>query len=136
MSRGKAKEIQNRIYCKRERLLNMLYTTGELSDELGISRDYISHSLILSGKVPCIKEPGGRVFINGKDVKAWIESVYETRKEKKSEKRLLDDEFFCVKCHRRKLPEEKIISDNNGHPVMIAYCPDCGTRMRKYIRKG
>ncbi len=134
MSRGNMKQILFRINSKRDRLLNMYYTTGELAEELGVTRDYVTHSLLFSGKVPYKQEETGRIYINGDDVRKWIETFYDERRNKKESRRLAKNEFLCVKCHRRKIIENPSISKEGNKCVMIAYCPDCGTRMRKYER--
>ena len=45
--------------------------------------------------------------------------------------------FFCVKCREKKEVDDsqvKHITTKNGRPAITAPCPDCGTRMFKFVK--
>ena len=134
MSREKSRIVLLNIYNRRQKLLEMLYTPKELSDTLNVSREYIYKSLINTERVPITKDETGHVFINGMDVYKWITGVFIERKEKQKNRiPLQDNEFYCLKCKKRKITNDYLVSVEAGQSVKIAYCPDCGIRMRKYI---
>lgn len=137
MARGDVNKLLNRIYCKRSILLDMPYKPSELARELDVTRRYVTDSIIKIYGVKSEKTEKGLIFINGQDVRSWIESVFDEKiASKKQRKPLEDNEFLCLKCHARRSPENVRLAEENGRTVKISYCPVCGTKMRKYLKGG
>jgi len=137
MARGDVNKILNRIYCKRSILLDMPYKPSELARELGVTRRYVTDSIIKVYGVKAEKTENGLIFINGQDVKQWIESVFNEKIAIKNQRKPLgENEFLCVKCHARREPKDIRLAEENGRTIKISYCPVCGTKMRKYLKGG
>ena len=135
MARGNTKEILLKIYNKRIKLLDMPYTTSELAETLDLPRRFVTDSLLRVYSIPSEKDSTDRIYINGNDVKKWIESMFAVKKDKeKRRKPLLENEFYCMKCRQRIFTDIYSIEDEKGALVKISKCPECGARMRKYIK--
>ena len=64
---------------KVKRLLNMLYTPRELSEEIGVSKQQIYRVYIPLG-CPHSKDHIGHILINGRDFRAWVIDLYKKKK--------------------------------------------------------
>ena len=137
MPKGKQNSIYTNMYNRRQKLLDMLYTPSELAETLGINRGYVYTFIIPSGRVEVIKDETDHLFINGRDMYKFIMSMSADRRERKANRvPLSENEFYCLKCKARKTTNDYLVSMDRGGLVKTAHCPDCGTRMRKYISEG
>lgn len=132
MGKNRSSMVQLKIYNKRKKLLDMLYTPSELSEVLEVSKEYIYQTFIYKSALPFTKDKTGHVFVNGMDVYKWIDSLYTERKIKHSN-HMAENEFYCLKCKKRQITDVYNVSIENGQNVKIANCPICGTRLRKYM---
>ena len=106
-------------------LLNMLYTTRELSEEIGISLQQVYRVYISLG-CPQTKDRRGRILINGKEFKDWVEDTYKKRQ-------LAKNQAYCVSCKRI---VEIIDPEKNRQGNLIFYisaCPLCGKKVARFI---
>ena len=135
MARGDVNQTLYQIYCKREKLLDMYYTTKELADTLGVTPKYVTDSMVKGYGVPTHKQSNGRFYISGLDVVEWIEKLYADKLIKKHDKKpLQDNEFICLKCHKRMEVNNSQLMTENNRVVKVAICPVCGSKMRKFIK--
>ncbi|MDP8267129.1 MAG: hypothetical protein P9L97_00245 [Candidatus Tenebribacter davisii] len=116
---------------KVKRLLNMLYTPLELSEEIGVSKQQIYRVYIPLG-CPYTKDRIGHILINGKDFKAWVIDIYKNKK-------LNANQAYCVSCKKIvKIIDPKI--NNKGNLIyQQSECPLCGNNVTRIIsckRKG
>ena len=132
--KGKVNKTKSNVFKKREKLLNMEYTTGELAEVLGTTPKYIRQSLIIKRGAPARTDKSGRVWINGFEFKKWLdEDLYP--KTKKETTPLADNEFYCIKCREHRITNSYVIDVNRrGTEYKKAYCPVCGTRMNKFVK--
>lgn len=106
-------------------LLNMLYTPGELAEQIGINKNQIYRVYIPAG-CPHSKDGRSHIFINGKDFKAWYEENYQ--------KRILEKgQAYCVTCKRvvAVLNPERNIKGNLVYDSYI--CPNCGKKVVRFV---
>ena len=86
-------KLPHSVIVKSSGLLPMYYTVRELAIELGAVertlRDW------LSGGAPHIKDANGHIWVQGKDFSRWVDSV---REPKQKQKRMKDNEGFCMHC--------------------------------------
>lgn len=123
-------KVHQIVYQKRRRLLDMEYTTGEMAEELGVTPKYIRDTMIAKHDAPCRHDKKGRVWLNGLEIREWIEKAYNPNNDRVS---LADDEFYCVKCRDKRSAEQCILIERNGTVRKQAHCPICGARMNKII---
>ena len=110
---------------KVKRLLNMLYTPGELADEIGVSQQQVYRVYIAYG-CPHRKDNRGRIWVNGEEFKGWVEQTYKKRK-------LEQNQAFCVSCKRvvEIVDSEKV---KKGNLIFyISVCPLCGNKVARII---
>ena len=122
-------KVHRIVFKKRERLLNMPYTTGEMAKELGVTPKYIRDTMIRKMGAPHRYDDEGRLWLDGLNMREWIEKALDPQK--KSVK-LNKNEFYCVKCREKQEAEESITKHSNGVIYKQAFCPVCGTRMNKF----
>lgn len=132
--KNKVNKLIHNLYKKREKLLNMEYSTGELAKVFGTTPKYIRQSLIICRGAPSRKDSSGRIWINGQDLREWLDNNFYPGANEKSEK-LAENEFYCVKCRARRITDSYVLDINRkGTEFKKAYCPVCGTRMNKYLK--
>lgn len=110
------------------KLLNMLYTPGEISEEIGFSRRQFYRVYIPAG-CPCIRDSKGRLWINGIEFKLWIKETYKKQEVKQYE-------AFCLTC-KKAVPmvnPEKL--KKQGLQYFLCTCPYCGRKLSKIITRG
>ncbi len=110
---------------KVKRLLNMLYTTRKLAEEIGVSFQQISRVYIANG-CPHKKDHRGRIWVNGEEFKAWIEETYKKHK-------LKPNQAYCVSCKRiiEIVDPEKVKKDNLI--FYLSVCPLCSKWVARII---
>lgn len=130
--KNKVNKLISNLYKKREKLLDMDYSTGELAKELGTTPKYIRQSLIICRGAPSRRDSSGRLWINGRDLRKWLDEFFYAKTADKPAE-LSENEFYCVKCRARRIADSYVIDINRkGTEFKKAYCPVCGTRMNKY----
>lgn len=135
MGQRKESAVLLGIYNRRQKLLDMMYTPAEIAEELNISKEYVYHHLMNTAEIHYTKDETGHVWINGMDIYRWIEQVFsERRKKRKNVIPLMENEFYCMRCKARKITNDYKIIDDSWQRAKTAFCPDCGARMRKYVR--
>ena len=122
-------KVHRLVYKRRERLLDMEYTTGELASELGVSPKYVRDTMIAKYGAPYRQDKKGRIWLEGLKVKEWMEAAYDPKKNKVS---LAGNEFYCVKCRGKRVSDQYILTQNNGTILKQAHCPICGALMNKF----
>ena len=111
-------------------LLPMLYTLTELGEELDISvrtlREWLDRG------VPHERDKRGHIWINGRQVAAWVQIVRQARRERK----LSEGQAYCVNC-RRPVELKDPTSVRHGKQTLLSgICPDCGTSIHRGGRNG
>jgi hypothetical protein len=108
-----------------EKLLNMMYTPKELSEEIGFNVRQVYRVYIPAG-CPNEKDSKGHNWINGKLFREWVGQIYEKRE-------LLENEAFCLTCKIpivMKNPEKK---QKDRLVYWICECPTCGRKIARII---
>lgn len=86
-------KLPHPVLVKSPGLLPMHYTVHELAVELGAVertlRDWLANG------APHFKDSKGHVWVHGKEFSKWVDSV---RKPGKKQKRMKDNEGFCMHC--------------------------------------
>ncbi len=111
-------------------LLPMLYTPSELGNELGIPvrtlRDWVARDM------PHERDNQDRIWINGRDFAAWVETVRLARLEPK----LQADEAYCLRCRKPvKLTKPKSRVEGKRR-LLEGVCPECGGIIHRVSRNG
>ena len=124
------RKIPHSAIVKAPGLLPMLYTLGELEDELRVPVS-ILRAWMEKG-VPYQHDRRGHIWINGQELAEWI---HKTKRPKHS-RQLGDDEAFCLRCRKAvKLlnPQQRI----RGHQILLSStCPQCGSPINRGGRHG
>ena len=121
-------KVHRIVFKKRERLLDMAYTTGEIANELGVTPKYIRDTMIRKMGAPYRCDKSGRLWLDGMKVKLWIEK--ELNPAKRAVK-LTESEFYCVKCRQKRSVDSYVMKKSKGTIYKQAPCPVCGSRMNK-----
>ena len=135
---GGHNRIMNNLWLRRTRLINMMYTSSELAEELNLDRAYITQDLVKLFDLPCEKDDHGRLWFNGSDVRKWIENSHKVSQEKKQNKQpYAENEFYCLRCKKRVFTDksEVIVPSGGSHFMQMAYCPECGMKMHKILKE-
>ncbi len=132
-----AKPLQTRPRFKRsqiirlERLMNMMYTPGEIAEEIGISRETIWSDYLQAG-LPH-KKLLNHIWINGIDFKRWALEIHRLNTAPADP---MDEiEAVCFRCRKR-----VTISDPRIEPFgkvalrLVGTCPNCGTKLNRAIK--
>ncbi len=111
-------------------LLPMLYSLNELAEDLHIPvhivREWLKKGL------PHQRDAAHRVWINGREVTAWVEAARHARPRQP----LQPDEAFCVKCNRPVTLEDPSRTPRGKHLLLSGNCPKCGTSIHRGVRYG
>jgi len=105
------------------RLLNMLYTTRELADEIGISARLIRDVYIPLG-CPHTRNHQNHIMINGMVFRDWYQQLYKKRS-------LALDEAFCLTCRGAVEIVDPIDNEDDGLSYLLSECPNCGRTLAK-----
>ena len=110
---------------KAKRLLDMMYTPRELSEEIGVSLQQI-HRVYIPLGCPHTKDRRGRILINGEAFKDWVIDIYKKKK-------LNANQAFCVSCKKIvQITDPKITSKGNLI-YQLSKCPLCGKNVTRFI---
>lgn len=136
-NRSTSKQIKQNIYRKRNWLLDMKYTISEIADELKTDKDYIRYKMIQRQGAPTHTDEGNHIWVYGLELKTWIENNYSPEKlNPKKDKSMEENEFYCLKCNCRIVPESYTIIVGIKASYKQAICPVCGTKVNRYLPKG
>ena len=106
----------------------MLYSPSELAHEIGFEVRQVYRVYIPLG-CPHEKDSTGRLWINGKDFRNWVNDLYQKRN-------LKSNEAFCLTCKK----SVKMISPERIQKGRLLYylcnCPNCGRKLAKIITRG
>ncbi len=106
-------------------LFDMMYSTKELADELGIHIDQIYMVYVPLG-CPHERDAQNHILINGKAFAEWYSKVYIKVK-------IGPDETFCRTCRKA----VKIVKPEKHRRGTLTYilsiCPHCGRKLTRIL---
>lgn len=108
-------------------LLNMMYTTPELAEEIGITPRQIRQVYIPLG-CPHERSKRNHIMINGVRFRTWYLNSYIPVK-------LSNDEAFCISCRRPVKMINPIPQKAVGVEYWICNCPKCGRRLARIYKR-
>lgn len=109
------------------KLLDMMYKPSELAEEIGFTRRQVYRVYIPAG-CPHEKDENGRLWINGKSFREWVEENYKKRK-------LARNEAFCLTC-KKPVKMIKPIEKQEGRLIYwLCDCPECGRKLARIINR-
>lgn len=119
-----------------EKLLNMMYTSGELAEELGMSREWVTKTFHNHYHVPAEIDENGRIWFHGLTVQKWITEYRANHTHTiRNKKPFAENEYYCLHCKSRKIVNDyRLEPCKGGNFLKIAQCPDCGSRMHKFSK--
>ncbi|MEA3349910.1 MAG: hypothetical protein U9Q82_04740 [Chloroflexota bacterium] len=112
------------------RLLDMEYTTTELSKIVGFSRRQIYRVYRKMSDFPHRIDTSGRIWINGVEFREWYYKKYGRGKYK-----LASDETFCLTCRRGVKIVEPDKCYREGLEYLESECPHCGRKLSRILKK-
>jgi hypothetical protein len=118
------------VIVKSPGLLPMRYKLPELSAKLGV------HPRTLSDwtdqGAPHEHDARGHIWIIGTDFAQWVEMVRLQNKKVSGEKKLSDDQAYCVRCRKPVDLIAPIITPGHGKLIYIkGLCPNCGIKINR-----
>lgn len=125
---GARRLVTGATRSKAKGLLNMLYTTAELSDILGVTRRALIDQWISEG-LPYTQDAKRRYWFNGKAVAAWVAAYKHTRD---FTIELGEGMALCLHCME---PVEMIdpkAKDGKRTQVLSGKCPQCGKGVTRF----
>lgn len=128
--------IDGIVVKKSQALLNMEYKPSELAKELGVTAEYVRKVLIHVLGAPHTYSEKNRLWINGKRFRSWIVQYDKQFKQKKKARVVGENQFYCVKCRKLVEQDSYVLVNDGRNSMKKAYCPNCGTRINKYLKKG
>ncbi len=106
-------------------LLDMMYTPGELAEEIGINVNRV-YMVYIPGGCPCERDDKRHIWINGRAFRAWFEEVYAKRKLEKGE-------TFCLTC-RKAVPLVNPERNQKGGTIYdLSFCPFCNRKLTRIV---
>lgn len=134
---GSHNELFNLMWLKKSKLLDMMYTSTELAEELGIQRQYVTQILVKRYEFPSQKDEKGRLWFHGLTVAKWIEEQHKATLAKKKDRHnhpYAEKEFYCLRCKKRVVVEqyEKLKPKEGNKLLWTSQCPDCGMIVNKF----
>lgn len=106
-------------------LFDMMYTTRELAEEIGISIDQIYYVYVPLG-CPSERDNLNHILINGKAFAEWYSKVYVKL-------RLKNNETFCKTCKKGVAIHEPKERRKGSLVYVLSICPNCGRGLTKII---
>ncbi|MCH7587449.1 MAG: hypothetical protein IIC78_05365 [Chloroflexi bacterium] len=108
-----------------KRLLNMLYTPRELSEEVGFNLQQVYRVYIPLG-CPHERDSRGHIWINGSEFYDWYLDTY-------SKVILEENEAFCLTCKRAVEMVDVKRQRKNGLVYEECMCQVCGRKIAKIV---
>jgi hypothetical protein len=107
------------------KLLDMLYTPGELAEEIGVDRRQMYRVYLPLG-CPSSRDALRRWWINGKAFREWYEATYPRV-------RLKPEEAFCLTCRKAVRMAKPIRHKAEGLVYLVCKCAKCGRKLTKIV---
>ena len=112
-------------------ILPMLYKVRELAEELDIPertlRDWLKNG------APHERDGRNRIWINGVEFAQWV----QTNRKKKNNRKLNDDEAYCLCCNKAVRLEDPHVHHIKGKLIHIkGKCKHCGNTINRGGRLG
>ena len=108
------------------KLLDMLYTPGELAKEIGFTRRQVYRVYIPAG-CPRERDEKRRWWVNGKAFREWYEITYPRMT-------LREDEAFCLTCKKPVKMANPVKKKKGNFIYLLSECPKCGRKLPKIIK--
>jgi hypothetical protein len=124
------KKIPHAAIVRAPGLLPMLYTLGELEEELGISPSTLR--TWMDKGAPHQHDKRGHIWVNGRELADWVET---TRKSRQSYQ-LADGEAYCFHCRRPVKPLDFQSQPRGKRILRSGTCPECGCKINRWGRNG
>ena len=134
---GHVRIMQN-LWLRRSKLLDMMYTSTELADELCVDRPYLTENLVKMHGMPSQRDENGRYWFCGRDVVKWIETYHDDKMSRKRNRvPYADNEFYCIHCKKRVFNDDyKIVQPSGGHHMQKeTMCPECRRPIFKFMKE-
>jgi len=107
------------------RLLNMMYTTNELANEIGVSPRMVRRVYVPLG-CPHTRNQQNHIMINGVDFRDWYQRMYKKRSP-------AEDEAFCLICGDTVKMVDPSPKELDGLSYVVAKCSNCGSNIARFI---
>ena len=107
------------------RLLNMMYTTIELANEIGVSPRMVRRVYVPLG-CPHTRNQQNHIMINGAAFRDWYQGMYKKRSP-------AEDEAFCLTCGDAVKMVEPSPRELDGLSYVVARCPICGRNVARFM---
>ena len=125
-----APRLTHAAIVKSPALLPMLYRLSELQAELGVPQrtleDWLGHG------VPHHRDASGHVWVNGRDLAAWIAE----RRAAAKPPTLAAGQAYCLGCRRAVTPDNPVHRRHRSHTLLQGRCPHCGGAVNRGQRRG
>jgi hypothetical protein len=110
----------------------MYYRAVELEKELEVSALTIHHWL--QAGLPCHRDRRGHIWINGRELAAWVDTQYEAARA--SKKKIPENETYCCVCRKVQPFHSAIVRAVHGKQVLLSgTCSICGSTVNKGAKK-
>ena len=124
---GNQIKLPHLVIVKAPGLLSMLYKPSELAGDLGVPdrtlRDW------LAAGAPHMRDDKNRIWVNGREFAAWVS---EQRKPKSTEKKLTNDQAYCLRCKKAVALVNPTVQHGRGKLILITgKCPQCGCTINR-----
>jgi len=106
-------------------LFDMMYSTKELAQEIGINIDQIYYVYVPLG-CPSERDERNHIFINGKAFAEWYSKVY-------IKIRLKENQTFCKGCKKGVAIHNPQKKQKGRLVYILSECPECGRNLTKII---
>jgi hypothetical protein len=107
------------------RLLNMMYTTNELANEIGVSARTVRRIYVPLG-CPHTRNQQNHIMINGVAFREWYQGMYKKRSP-------AEDEAFCLTCGNVVKMVDPSPKELDGLFYVVARCPNCGRNVARFM---
>lgn len=106
-------------------LFDMMYSTRELAEEIGINIDQIYNVYVPLG-CPIERDERNHILINGKSFAEWYSKVYVKI-------RLKENETFCKTCKKGVAIHKPKKKQKGGLVYVLSECPNCGRKLTRIL---
>jgi hypothetical protein len=127
---GYRPRLPHAIIVKAPSLLPMFYKLSELEQELGVPvrtlQDWLAHG------VPHHRDETGHLWINGRDMAAWVEQQRAARTLPTS----AVGQAYCFHCRKTVALNNPSMQRHGRRALLQAKCPNCGGIVNRGHRGG
>lgn len=122
-------KLPHKVIVRAPGLLPMMYTLKELA--FALDMPYNTLRGWLSAGLPYERDANGRIWINGELFPSWVNN----QRKEKTQRKLADDEGFCMSCNQaRKIENPKILQVRGKVKQIRGVCPVCHHTICRGIR--